>query len=176
MDCWAQRLQVRSGDGCRTGGRSRRFRRLQGSPLPFVFEPPLAIAFAATFSSSFLVGPLTVWAQTIRMRVIPLELRGRVFAVLRTAMQGTLPVGGALAALPAAAGGLRAGFLGAVAVIAIPGSPGLVLPALSYDGRSSVPYSEEARRRLHAARQAVSLELRDHFCVELVHRTRAFRN
>jgi hypothetical protein len=57
-------------------------------------------------------------------------------------MQGTLPVGGALAAPLVAAGGLRVGFLGAVAVIAIPGLLGLVLPALSYDGRSTVPYSE----------------------------------
>jgi MFS family permease len=110
--------------------------------LPFVFKPPLVVAFAATFSSSFFIGPLTVWAQTIRMRVIPPELRGRVFAALRTAMQGTLPVGGAVAAPLVAAGGLRAGFLGAVVVIAIPGLLGLVLPALSYDGRSPVPYSE----------------------------------
>jgi MFS family permease len=105
--------------------------------VPFVFEPALALAFAATFSSSFFLGPLTVWAQTIRMRFIPPELRGRVFAALRTAMQGTLPVGGALAPPLVAVGGLRAGFLGAVAMIAVPGLLGLVLPALSYDGRAN---------------------------------------
>jgi predicted MFS family arabinose efflux permease len=41
--------------------------------------------------------PLTIWAQTLRMRIIPPELRGRTFALLRTLMQGTNPVGGALA-------------------------------------------------------------------------------
>jgi MFS family permease len=110
--------------------------------LPFVLEPGLVLAFAATFASSFFAGPLTVWAQTIRMRVIPPELRGRVFAALRTAMQGTLPVGGALAPALVAAGGVRAGFLGAAAVIALPGLLGLVLPALSDDGRSPAVYSE----------------------------------
>jgi hypothetical protein len=41
--------------------------------------------------------PLTIWAQTIRMRIIPEALRGRVFALLRTVMQGGRPAG-ALAA------------------------------------------------------------------------------
>ncbi|HZB22277.1 MAG TPA: hypothetical protein VE444_00400, partial [Gaiellaceae bacterium] len=37
------------------------------SLVPFVFEPPLAVAFAAVTLSSFFIGPLTVWAQTVRM-------------------------------------------------------------------------------------------------------------
>jgi MFS family permease len=110
--------------------------------LPFLFEPVLALAFTAAFTSSFFLGPLTVWAQTVRMRVIPTELRGRVFAVLRTAMQGTLPLGGALAPPLVAAGGVRAGFLGAVTVITLPGLLGLVLPALAFDGRAAAAYSD----------------------------------
>jgi MFS family permease len=41
--------------------------------------------------------PLTIWAQTLRMQIIPEALRGRTFALLRTLMQGTNPVGGILA-------------------------------------------------------------------------------
>lgn len=41
--------------------------------------------------------PLTIWAQTLRMQIIPEGLRGRVFALLRLLMQGTTPIGGLLA-------------------------------------------------------------------------------
>jgi MFS family permease len=67
--------------------------------------------------------PLTIWAQTLRMQIIPEPLRGRAFALLRTLMQGTGPVGGVAAGwllpllgLPAMIG------LAAVAV----GAPGLL--------------------------------------------------
>jgi MFS family permease len=57
--------------------------------------------FLAVATSLFLLGffsaPLTIWAQTLRMQVIPTELRGRTFALLRTLMQGATPLGGALA-------------------------------------------------------------------------------
>jgi MFS family permease len=52
---------------------------------------------AGLFLMGFFSAPLTIWAQTLRMRVIPEEMRGRTFALLRTLMQGTVPVGGALA-------------------------------------------------------------------------------
>jgi hypothetical protein len=54
----------------------------------------------AIFSLSlfgFFHAPLTIWAQTLRMQIIPEALRGRTFALLRTLMQGTNPVGGVLA-------------------------------------------------------------------------------
>ncbi len=38
--------------------------------------------------------PLTVWAQTERMRLIPEAVRGRIFALLRTVMQAGPAVGG----------------------------------------------------------------------------------
>jgi MFS family permease len=91
---------------------------------------PLAAVFAAVAASWFFLGPLTVWAQTLRMRVIPPELRGRVFGLLRTAMQGTVPLGGALAPI-AAAGGVARGFLVAALLVAVPGLVGLVHPALA---------------------------------------------
>ncbi len=43
-----------------------------------------------------LSAPMTVWAQTLRMRRIPPALHGRAFALLRTLMQGTLPLGSLL--------------------------------------------------------------------------------
>jgi MFS family permease len=45
----------------------------------------------------FFHAPLTIWAQTLRMQIIPEALRGRTFALLRTLMQSTNPVGGILA-------------------------------------------------------------------------------
>jgi MFS family permease len=45
----------------------------------------------------FTSAPLTIWAQTLRMEIIPEELRGRTFALLRTLMMGALPLGGWLA-------------------------------------------------------------------------------
>lgn len=41
--------------------------------------------------------PLTPWAQTLRMAIIPEEMRGRAFALLRMLMQSGRPIGGALA-------------------------------------------------------------------------------
>lgn len=41
--------------------------------------------------------PLTIWAQSLRMQIIPEALRGRTFALLRTLMQATSPLGGVVA-------------------------------------------------------------------------------
>lgn len=49
---------------------------------------------AALTASAILQAPLTVWAQTVRMRIIPEDLRGRVFALLRTIMQAGPAIGG----------------------------------------------------------------------------------
>jgi len=60
-----------------------------------------ASSFWAVACGLFLLGffsaPLTIWAQTLRMKIIPAEMRGRTFALLRTLMQGATPLGGALA-------------------------------------------------------------------------------
>ena len=48
-------------------------------------------------SVGFFDSPLTIWAQTLRMAIIPPELRGRVFALIRLSIQGSGPVGSALA-------------------------------------------------------------------------------
>jgi MFS family permease len=69
----------------------------------------------------FFSAPMTAWAQTLRMRIIPPRLRGRTFALLRTLMQSSAPafsgIGGALLTVV----GLRALIGMSVSLIAIPG-------------------------------------------------------
>jgi len=84
-------------------------------------ELPIGAGF---FAIGLLSAPMTVWAQSLRMRRIPPGLHGRAFAALRTLMQATPPIGAALATpllvrdqLPAAA----------VAMTAIAGLPALYL-------------------------------------------------
>jgi MFS family permease len=82
--------------------------------------------------AGFLSSPLTIWAQTIRMGLIPEELRGRVFGLLRTAMQSTPPLGAAIAGL-LLGGGVGIGTVAVVLALCglVPGVVGLVHPALS---------------------------------------------
>jgi MFS family permease len=60
--------------------------------LLFGFSIPIALVSMVLFG--FMTAPLTIWAQTLRMKVIPSALRGRTFALLRMLMQSTNPVGG----------------------------------------------------------------------------------
>ncbi len=53
---------------------------------------PMAVVSLMLFGA--FSAPLTIWAQTLRMRVIPEALRGRTFSLLRTFMQATSPLGG----------------------------------------------------------------------------------
>ncbi|GHO97097.1 MFS transporter [Reticulibacter mediterranei] len=63
---------------------------------PSIWWTEAGLALLGLFSA-----PLTIWAQTLRMKIIPERLRGRVFALLRTLMQssGPLASGGAGALL-----------------------------------------------------------------------------
>jgi hypothetical protein len=67
--------------------------------------------------------PLTIWAQTLRMQIIPAYLRGRTFALLRTLMQGAGP-------LASAAAGVMLPLVGGSALVAasaaLIGGPGLL--------------------------------------------------
>jgi MFS family permease len=87
-----------------------------------LFGPQLGWVASGLGLLGFFSAPLTIWAQTLRMQVIPEALRGRTFALLRTLMQGAMPLGGAL-------GGALLPFLGIPAMIALSalliGTPGL---------------------------------------------------
>ena len=98
--------------------------------LPLVTLPGLAPAACALALAGALGSPLTIWAQTLRMQRIPDEMRGRVFGLLRTLMQSTPPIGGALAGLLIPSVGLRWTLGLVVVVIGVPGVIGLTLPSL----------------------------------------------
>lgn len=80
---------------------------------------PVGAALIAWGTAS---APLTIWAQTLRMRIIPEELRGRTFALLRTIMQGGRPLGALAAGFALPAIGVPV-MIGLSALLA--GAPGL---------------------------------------------------
>jgi MFS family permease len=71
----------------------------------------------ALFLCGFFSAPMTAWAQTLRMRIIPPPLRGRSFALLRTLMQASGPAFSAI-------GGVLFGLVGLQALIGM--SVGLI--------------------------------------------------
>ena len=73
--------------------------------------------------SSFIQAPLTVWAQTERMRLIPEAVRGRVFALLRTVMQAGPAVGGLVGSFVV---GALPGWVVAGLVVVLMSGPGLL--------------------------------------------------
>ena len=92
---------------------------------------PGALALAAIlFVWGSLSSSLTPWAQTIRMRLIPTEMRGRVFALLRTSMQSTRPIGAVVAGFLLARGDLSVAILAMALLFGLPGLVGTWLPAL----------------------------------------------
>ncbi|HUG13634.1 MAG TPA: MFS transporter [Thermomicrobiales bacterium] len=83
-----------------------------GAALLLLLGQHVAAAFAGLALYGLMSSPLTVWAQTLRMQIIPEQLRGRAFALLRTIMQAGTPIGGA-------AGGVLLPVLGIPAMIGI---------------------------------------------------------
>jgi predicted MFS family arabinose efflux permease len=81
------------------------------------------VTVAALAALGMCAAPMTAWAQSLRMRLVPPEAHGRLFALLRTAMQATPPVGAALAALVTGRGAV----VTVAAIAAIIGVPALVL-------------------------------------------------
>jgi MFS-type transporter involved in bile tolerance (Atg22 family) len=71
--------------------------------------------------------PMTAWAQTLRMRLAPEGLHGRLFALLRTAMQATPPLGAALAAVtvPRGVAPTVVAVVALMAVLGLAAAPGL---------------------------------------------------
>ena len=98
--------------------------------------PQLPGAMAFLGMSAFCTGPLTVWAQTLRMRLIPADLRGRVFGLLRTSMQAAPPLGGIAAGALLAGPGLRLAVLATALLIGVPGAVGLRLRSLATAGNT----------------------------------------
>ena len=98
--------------------------------LLWLLRPPVLALAAILAVWGALSSSLTPWAQTIRMRLIPPEMRGRVFALLRTSMQSTRPIGAIVAGFLLARGDLSIAILAVALLFAVPGCIGLWLPAL----------------------------------------------
>ena len=96
-----------------------------------LLRPQLPVILLVLAASGLAESSLTPWAQTIRMRLIPPALRGRVFALLRTLMQSTRPIGAVLAGVLLAGGDLTPALAASALLVAVPGLIGLFLPALS---------------------------------------------
>jgi MFS family permease len=104
---------------------------VSGLILSLLLLRPALLPMAAILAASGLAeSSLTPWAQTIRMRLIPPELRGRVFALLRTSMQSTRPIGAILAGVLLAGGDMTPALATIALLVLGPGLAGLWLPAL----------------------------------------------
>jgi MFS family permease len=93
-----------------------------------LLRPPLVPTLVLLAAFGAMTTPMTAWAQTLRMRLTPEGLHGRLFALLRTAMQATPPLGAALAAVtvPRGVGPTVAAVVAVMAVPALAAAPGLV--------------------------------------------------
>jgi Na+/melibiose symporter-like transporter len=96
-----------------------------------LFKPALVPMLVILAGWGVAESSLTPWAQTIRMRLIPAEMRGRVFALLRTLMQSTRPVGSILAGILLAGGDVVPALATVLVLGAVPGAIGLWIPSLS---------------------------------------------
>jgi MFS family permease len=86
----------------------------------------LTTSLAVTLLGLVVLGacsaPMTASAQTLRMRLVPEQAHGRLFALLRTVMQATPPLGAGLAAVTMRLGGAATVW----AVVAAMGLPALL--------------------------------------------------
>jgi MFS family permease len=107
-----------------------------------ILLPALPGAAGLLGLAELLASPLTIWAQTVRMRLIPAHLRGRVFSLLRTLMQATPPLGGAVAGalLARPEAGLAPVIVLIGLVFSVPALVGLLHPALAHE--NTLPTAE----------------------------------
>jgi MFS family permease len=95
---------------------------------------PLAWPLSSLLLFGLFSAPLTIWAQTLRMQIIPEALRGRTFALLRTLMQGANPLGGLLGGFLLPVLGMPLMIILSVATIAVPGLLGYQVKELRWGG------------------------------------------
>ncbi|HEY5598620.1 MAG TPA: MFS transporter, partial [Kiloniellales bacterium] len=74
--------------------------------------------------------PLTIWGQTLRMKIIPSGFHGRCFAIMRTLMQSGGPLGGVAAGFSVPVLGVRAALAAIALITAAIGGLGLTIADL----------------------------------------------
>jgi MFS family permease len=102
--------------------------------MPVAVAPALATGFFGLGLYGAASAPLTIWAQTLRMRILPEDMRGRAFAVLRTIMQGGAPLGGLAAGWLLARVDVRLVILLSATLAGLPGLLGARVRALREAG------------------------------------------
>ena len=110
---------------------------LSGLALAFLMEASFGFVGIGLFLLGFFSAPLTSWAQTLRMQVIPSEMRGQVFVLLRTLMQGATPLGGALAGFLIPVAGIPLMVILSALLIGLPGLVGMQVRELRRAGMNS---------------------------------------
>jgi MFS family permease len=95
------------------------------SVLLIVLSPTVVATAAGMLLLGAFSAPMTVWAQTLRMKIIPAALHGRAFALLRLMMQAGNPLGAALAGVLFPILGLLGLVAASAAAMGIPGALGL---------------------------------------------------
>jgi len=104
---------------------------LSGLSLGFAaLFPQAAVVGLALAAYGFFMAPLTIWGQTLRMKIIPREYHGRCFAIMRTLMQSGGPLGGVAAGFAVPALGVRAAIAGAALIAFAVGAAGLAVAEL----------------------------------------------
>jgi MFS family permease len=96
---------------------------------PTVWWTIAGLALLGLFSA-----PLTIWAQTLRMQIIPEQLRGRAFALLRTLMQSAGPLASGGAGLLLLVLGMPAMIWLSAALVGVPGVVGAGIKQLRLQG------------------------------------------
>jgi len=94
------------------------------------WDPRVWMAAGLLAIFGFISAPLTIWAQTIRMKIIPAELRGRTFSLLRMIMMSGNPLGGILGGFLLPVIGVLSSILASSALIGLPGLAGAAVKDL----------------------------------------------
>jgi MFS family permease len=104
--------------------------------LAIVLVPSVPSAGTGLFLLGVFSAPMTVWAQTLRMQIVPPELHGRAFALLRLLMQAGNPLGAALSGVFFPLSRLLGLIAASAAVMGVPGVVGLGVRELRLATRS----------------------------------------
>jgi MFS family permease len=118
--------------------------------LALLATPLLLLVGAGFFAIGLLSAPMTVWAQSLRMRRIPPALHGRAFAALRTLMQATPPLGSALVTPLLVHAQL---VTASIAMTLVAGLPALYLIFAVNDGSSTPTLVHAPKATAHDAEQ-----------------------
>jgi len=101
-----------------------------GAVAVLAFGPNAAAAAVGLALYGAFSAPLTIWGQTLRMKIIPSGFHGRCFAIMRTLMQSGGPLGGVSAGFAMPLLGIRAAIAAVALITCLVGGLGLSVAEL----------------------------------------------